>query len=144
MSGREEFDKLPYGIWLRTRFSEGCWLWLGATMANGYGRFAVQRRARLVHRVAYEHLRGKIPDGLTLDHKCRQRNCINPDHLEPVTNRDNILRGGGVSARNARKTHCDHGHEFTPANTYVNRGQRLCRLCRRDASRKLRAQRKAA
>lgn len=83
------------------------------------------------HRVAFELIRGCIPNGLVLDHLCRNRGCVNPDHLEPVTFRENIMRGVGYTAQQARKTHCRHGHEFTVENTYVWRGGRICRTCRR-------------
>jgi hypothetical protein len=80
--------------------------------------------------VAYELAIGPIPEGLTIDHLCRNRGCVNPAHLEAVTNRTNLLRGDGIAALNARKTHCKRGHEFTPENTYVWReGTRACRAC---------------
>lgn len=83
------------------------------------------------HTVAYIEKHGAIPEGMVLDHLCRNRACINPDHLEPVTQRENILRGEGVAAKNAQKTHCKHGHQFTKENTYLYQGKRLCRECRR-------------
>jgi hypothetical protein len=115
--------------------TQDCWNWTGA-LDNGYGRFQGGPRGSKVHRahrLAYELLVGPIPEGLVLDHLCRNRRCVNPDHLEPVTNRINVLRGEGWAASRARQTHCIHGHEFTPANTYVDpkRGTRGCRECRR-------------
>ncbi|TDD77726.1 HNH endonuclease [Actinomadura rubrisoli] len=92
-----------------------------------------ERKNVVVHRFVYESLVGPIPEGLVLDHLCRVRACCNPAHLEPVTDRVNILRGASITAANARKTHCDHGHEFTSQNTYRHRGRRLCRACNRDA-----------
>lgn len=84
----------------------------------------------LAHRVFYEHHVGPIPLGLTIDHLCKVTRCVNPDHLEPVTQRVNTLRGDGPSAVNARKTHCPHGHEYTPDNTYVRKaGGRICKTC---------------
>lgn len=107
----------------------GCWLWTGA-LVNGYGQILVGKRRILAHRFAYELLVGPIPDGITLDHLCRVRNCVNPEHLEPCTMKDNTLRGVGLSAINARKTHCKHGHPFDAKNTYLRlTGGRTCRSC---------------
>lgn len=98
--------------------------------ANGNGYFRVKQagRRRYAHRVAYEVVHGPISAGLVIDHLCRNRWCCNPDHLEPVTNSTNILRGTGASARNAAKTHCPAGHEY-----YVRLdGKRRCSTCDRD------------
>lgn len=105
-----------------------CWLWTGALSPNGYGTFGSGGSA---HRIIYELLKDPIPIGLQLDHLCRTRHCVNPDHLQPITVRENILRGEGFAAINARKTHCVRGHEFTQDNTYINptNKQRGCRLC---------------
>lgn len=90
--------------------------------------------------------RGSIPKGLTLDHLCRNRACVNPVHLEPVTNRVNILRGIGITAQNARKTHCKHGHPFTVENTIYKHGGgwRICKICNRARFREYSARRRAA
>lgn len=113
----------------------GCWQWTAGKLTSGYGSFRVGNRAHVAHKYAYEALRGPVPEGKQLDHLCRNRACVNPDHLEPVPQRVNCLRGISLPALNARKTHCIHGHEFTPSNTYVNpKGHRGCRICR--ASRK--------
>lgn len=104
-----------------------CWEWLAARNEFGYGKVKTgNRRTRLAHRVAFELLKGPIPDGLELDHLCRNRGCVNPAHLEPVTHHQNVLRG-----EVANRTHCPHGHEYTPANTYHLRGARYCRACKR-------------
>lgn len=124
--------------WLIPEPNSGCWLWLGAINHDGYGRLRIDGHSWFVHRLAYEILVGPIPKGLELDHKCRVRCCANPGHLEPVTHHENIMRGEGEAARHARKTHCKHGHRFTPENTYVDpKGYRICRQCRRriDAAR---------
>ena len=110
--------------------STGCWVW-GAATNGGYGVFWFEGVTVRAHRYAFERWVGPILDGLQLDHLCRVRCCVNPDHLEPVTSRENSLRGGGFAAVNAAKTHCVHGHEFTPENIYVPKsGGRECRACR--------------
>lgn len=110
----------------------GCWLWLGSLHPHdGYGMMTVGSRTRWAHRIAYQTFIGDVPVGLQLDHLCRERRCVNPTHLEPVTCRENLLRGEGFSARNARKTHCVHGHVLTGRNLYISpTGRRNCRACR--------------
>lgn len=110
----------------------GCWLWTASCVADGYGQFNKGSKQMVrAHRFAYEACVGPIPDGLTLDHLCRVRGCVNPAHLEPVSMRVNIMRGQSSGAVNARKTHCIHGHEFTPENTQTSqsRGWRRCLTC---------------
>lgn len=108
----------------------GCWQWTAHIKPNGYGQFKVNGRPQYAHRVAYEALRGPIGHGLVIDHLCRNRACVNPDHLEPVTHRTNILRGVGVAAVRSRMTHCARGHAFDAANTYLARNNtRHCRVC---------------
>lgn len=110
-----------------------CWEWRGAPTQFGYGSFSICGRGYPAHRVSYAVAKGTVDPTLTLDHLCRNRCCVNPNHLEPVTNRENLLRGYGPSGLNARKDYCDHGHELTPANIYEQPsrpGYRLCRLCR--------------
>src|SRR3990167_10748674 len=108
----------------------GCWLWTGALKENGYGAFGVNYRSGYAHRFSYENFRGPIPHGLTIDHLCRVRNCVNPSHLEAVTIGVNTLRGNSVSAKCARKTHCPNGHPYDGVNTYRCRRRRQCRICR--------------
>jgi hypothetical protein len=109
----------------------GCWRWQKGKTANGYGRLTVDGRPRRAHRAAYEEFVGPIPDGLQLDHLCRVRDCVNPAHLEPVTSRENTLRGDTGPARNAAKTECSNGHPFDVANISWDRGKRRCRTCAR-------------
>ena len=109
-----------------------CWLWTGAAN-NGYGKFGQGlRRLVYTHRWAYEFCVGPIPEGLTLDHLCRTPPCVRPDHLEPVTLQENLLRSPvSLAAINARKTHCPQGHSYNTENTYITpcSGGRSCRTC---------------
>jgi hypothetical protein len=120
---------------LRDRYtvdSNGCWVWSSALATNGYAPMGFKGRDIWAHRAAYELWVGPIPKGLELDHLCRNRACINPSHLQPVTRHENWRRGESPPARNARKTHCSRGHEYTPQNTYRDRrtNYRRCRECR--------------
>jgi hypothetical protein len=126
-------------FWAKVDTASDCWAWLGY-LSEGYGTFHVAGRPIPAHRFAYQLIVGPIPQGLQLDHLCRNRRCVNPAHLEPVTRRVNILRGESPTALNAAKTHCDHGHELVGANVYVTyRGRRHCRACHREEERARRA-----
>ena len=109
----------------------GCWLWIAGLFDTGYGQFSVNGKPTLAHRFAYIAYIGNIPDGLEIDHLCRVRCCVNPDHMEPVSTKTNVLRGAGVTAINAKKTHCKRGHLFTDENTIKVKSPpgRGCRAC---------------
>lgn len=111
-------------FWQKVDQSGGCWLWTAGTTEWGYGSFWTGERRVKAHRWSYEHLVGPIPEGLTLDHLCRNPPCVNPAHLEPVTGAENTRRGG-----NALKTHCPQGHEYDAKNTRHCHGSRFCRAC---------------
>lgn len=138
------WSKVAVGKWW------DCWPWLGAS-TDGYGYFHLDGRMQRAHRVAYELLVGPIPVGLDLDHVkawgCTRRDCVNPLHAEPVTRRENLMRSSTAPAAvNARKTHCDAGHEFTPENTIEQRGPRggrRCLVCHRDYQRNWAARKRA-
>lgn len=123
----------------------GCWQWIGATTPAGYGHTWENGRSIYAHRMMFQRHRGPIPSGLHLDHLCRNRACVNPDHLEAVTQRENTMRGAGPTAANNRKMVCKRGHPLSPENTYTRpNGMRLCRLCQKRpalAARKLHLQR---
>jgi hypothetical protein len=121
----------------------GCWVWNGALSHDGYGRFGRHINGeRYVHRIMYEYYFGTIPDGLTIDHLCRVRNCCNPFHLEVVTLTENISRGN--YGWHGQKTHCPRGHEYNVDNTYFNkRNERYCRACGSMHQRAYKARKKA-
>lgn len=119
-------------------YLSACWIWFGPLHSAGYGNASVKGKHVLAHRLYYQHHVGDIPPGLDLDHLCRVRACVRPDHFEPVTRRVNLLRGVGLTAVNAQKTRCNHGHEFTSENTYIAPdGCRYCRACRRETRARL-------
>ena len=114
-----------------------CWLWGGQLNGGGYGKVYFGDAEFLTHRLSFEIFKCPIPQGLTIDHLCRVRSCFNPDHLEAVSHKVNVLRGYGPSAINARKTSCIRGHEFTRENTSIEGKSRRCKECKRiyDAAR---------
>lgn len=117
----EKVDKQP----------DGCWRWTGAKVASGYGSIRIDGRSLGAHRVAYMLFVGDIADGLQVDHLCRNRECVNPAHLEGVTQSENNRRSLSVSGTNRRKKRCKRGHSFDDENTYWWRGERSCRTCLR-------------
>lgn len=120
----------------RVKKTSGCWIWIGAKTEKGYGQFIFnQGKGFRAHRYAVEYYhKTKIPEDMTVDHLCNNPSCVNPKHLAIVTMRDNVLRSGGVTAKNFRKTHCKRGHELTPENIYCPPNkkfpQRNCRKCK--------------
>jgi hypothetical protein len=128
--------RLPERIRKKIRVGEKCWEWTAYKDKDGYGIILWNGIARRATRVIYEILKGPIPKGLEPDHLCRNRGCVNPDCIEPVTHRINTLRGNTQGALNARKTQCPKGHPFSESNTYREKGRRRCKICRKaDAKR---------
>ncbi len=133
-------------FWAKVNVGErgDCWEW-AASLNHGYGQFWIIEAGRPVaaHRVAYEMIVGPIPEGLQIDHLCRNRACVNPSHMQPVTRRENLIRGEGFAGVNERKTHCLRGHEYIESNTIWWRGKRKCRSCENDAQRLRKAKKRA-
>jgi hypothetical protein len=135
----------------------GCWEWTASTSSGGYGMFALSRTQFMAHRVSYELHIGLIPEGLTLDHTCHDpkvchpedhnacphRRCVNPEHLEPITMKENARRGRTFQAENLAKTECPSGHPYDEENTKWYQGRRYCRACHKVHSREW-ARRKSA
>jgi hypothetical protein len=121
-------------FWQKVDTSGDCWEWIAGRNQYGYGTFRANYKHWLAHRWAYTHLVAPIPDGLQVDHLCRNRGCVNPAHMELVTSGENTRRGISPSARNARKTHCIRGHEYTAENTEQRTNRkgtyRVCLTCR--------------
>ena len=136
------------GLWVNTvdriikRFvvkTESCWLWTGKK-DYGYGRVGMNGVSYRAHRLIYETIKGPIPEGMVIDHLCRNHSCVNPDHLEPVTARENCVRGISPPSENSRKTHCKQGHPLSGENlyeyTYKGKLWRSCKTCRFENSKR--------
>jgi len=142
LRNRPVIDRLMYRTAL---LDNGCWEWRGATNPKGYGniRRDMDGPAYSVHRVSFEHFHGPIPDGLEVDHLCFNRACVNPDHLEAVDRRTNVLRGR--RNQNHGKPTCGRGHDFDAANTSITPdGKRVCKACSRQRTADYRARKAAA
>jgi hypothetical protein len=122
---RDMFDSLI------KKEKNGCHVWTGGKTRLGYGHFwSAEQKLVYAHRVSYERKNGKIPDGLELDHLCRNPSCVNPEHLEAVDHRTNLLRGEGIASIHSKKTHCKHGHPYAGENLYISpKGYRKCYIC---------------
>lgn len=133
-------------FWKHVRKTQSCWIWGSEKDEKGYGRFIIRLYKTKVrvsaHRASYELAHGSIPKGLTIDHLCSNTSCVNPEHLEVVTMKENILRGNTVQGINSRKTHCIHGHLLSGENLYLNSHtwpngtvtiRRQCRACKKEA-----------
>ena len=130
-------------LFAKIKISEnGCWLWQASILkSGGYGQISFGGKPCRAHVVAYELFNGPVPEGCELDHLCRTPACVNPEHLDPVTHRENLLRApSSIPAINSRKTHCVKGHPYDSANTYLSKlNQRRCRMCHSDRMRRTRS-----
>lgn len=129
-------------FWSKVNRTEECWVWTAGLHQSGYGRFYVGGKRVKAHRFAYESEIGPVPEGLELDHLCRNLRCVRPDHLEAVTHQENVRRGMSPFGISARKTECPQGHPYDEQNTYVDRGRRRCRKCLAAKARAERARRR--
>lgn len=139
-TGRPKQKTTEERFWEKVNKTGSCWGWNAGVYENGYGVFHARKgEAGLAHRYSYELHKGEIPDGLQIDHLCRNRICVNPDHLEAVTMEENLRRGLGYRIRNGMDDSCVHGHKYTPENTYINPNNPndfRCRECRRERDRR--------
>lgn len=141
-----KWDMIPEQVidrfWSKVDATGPCWEWTKTKTRTGYGSWTVgsfpNKKTYATHRLSWEILVGDIPAGMELDHLCRVRHCLNPDHLEVVTRSENMLRAGATGSANRRKTHCPQGHEYSGENIYMQisngRRSRSCMICRRDAN----------
>ncbi len=149
--GKADIESLPSVLADRISINQetGCWeVSKGTLRRDGYARTTWNGKDHRFHRIVAQILIGRLSESLALDHLCRVRHCANPNHLEQLTIAENVMRGTSIPARNAAKTHCKRGHEFTPDNTRTailpnGTPSRLCRTCKRDADRRYREMKKS-
>jgi hypothetical protein len=130
----EQKAKLSKAFWQRVKpLSSGCWQWNGFVRADGYGDIGFTESRIRAHRLGWLLLRGEIPEGMELDHLCRNHRCVNPAHLEPVTHKENLFRGEGISAKYVKRTECSYGHPLSGDNLVIlPNGARRCQECHRN------------
>lgn len=137
-------NTIDQALWANVEPTGFCWNWRKPLDKDGYGTAHFGNKRYRAHRLSYETLVGPIPEGLVIDHLCRNKACVNPDHLEPVTNKENLLRGFTETRYHSTKTHCKNGHEYNEENTQFGNSQRYCRPCARDKQKRLNNDRRRA
>lgn len=125
---RDKNNLIRFTKFIQLDILTGCWNWTGSINKDGYGNFSIKHKNIRAHRFSYVYWNGCIQTTLVLNHICRNRKCVNPEHLEQVTVKENINKGRRF---NSEKTHCIHGHEFTEENTYILNEKRDCKICRK-------------
>ena len=132
-------DVITRRFWAKVRKGPDCWMWTGCTTADGYGIFAIGGRNVRAHRFSYTIANGQADSSLVSDHLCPNRSCVRASHLRLCGNSENVLRGAGTTARNARKAQCKRGHPFDEENTrHRTDGTRQCRICAKEKCRRWR------
>ncbi len=147
-------SRLPDLFWQKVRVANsGCWEWVAYCDKDGYGKYSLASVSsvcgRGVHRITYHHFIARIPEGMQIDHLCRNRRCCNPEHLEAVTVGENVNRSLNYIALNRRKTHCPQGHAYVGDNLVIKINRhgtesRVCKKCRNDQAREYQRHRRAA
>lgn len=131
--GEMQAEQIADRFWSKVEISPSCWMWMGKLDRHGYGKFSITHDKHVfAHRLAFELMRSVIPNGLELDHLCRNPKCVNPDHLRIVTHLENMR---AQFHANSKKTHCPKGHPYSGVNSF---GFRICRICRDEQHRKSR------
>ena len=137
MNQEVKYDSLDR-FWSKVEKTDICWIWTASKNNDGYGQFGIGNKNYRAHRIAFELLRGNIPEDKVIDHLCRNPSCVNPEHLEVVTNQENVKRGLAGKTINRynphkNKTHCPQGHEYYGDNLYLNKNKRVCKICKRES-----------
>jgi hypothetical protein len=130
-------ERQSSNFWKKVKKTDTCWIWTAYKDRDGYGTIYINPQNRRSHVVSYLIHGGHIPDGYVMHHDCKNKSCVNPAHLRAVTQRENLHADDTINRRNAAKTHCPHGHEYTPENTkYNNKNERRCQTCVREQTRR--------
>lgn len=132
MSPRTTKTNFSNRFWSKVSKTGECWLWIGSLNNNGYGQMRINTRSHLAHRLSYELTYGKISKGLVVNHLCEMPNCVNPKHLEAITQLENVHKGRASRSKpHKQRAYCKNGHSMVPENVYIYKNNRACRECRK-------------